>query len=211
MSAASRSVNRPRSAVLPAAESLTAELDALTRLDLAGLRIQYRNRTGRIAPTRISRPLLLHMLAYRIQAEVFGDLGRDTRRMLDRSGSAPVADSEQPGSPRPVIAEAPARLRAGTLLRREWQDRMERVMVLDEGFAWNGTTFSSLSAVALAITGTKWNGYRFFGLRDQKTVAAPKDDHAPAALRSAPAKARVASTRSRVERSRNGPAVAGRP
>jgi hypothetical protein len=45
---------------------------------------------------------------------------------------------------------------------REWQGRIERVMALDEGFAWNGKTYASLSAVAFAVTGTKWNGHRFF-------------------------------------------------
>jgi hypothetical protein len=55
-------------------------------------------------------------------------------------------------------------LNPGSLLVREWKGRLERVMVLEEGFAWNGTTYPSLSMVAKAITGTSWNGHRFFGL-----------------------------------------------
>jgi hypothetical protein len=51
---------------------------------------------------------------------------------------------------------------------REWNGRAQRVMVIADGFAWNGTTFGSLSEVAFAITGTRWNGPRFFGLRDKK-------------------------------------------
>jgi Protein of unknown function (DUF2924) len=51
---------------------------------------------------------------------------------------------------------------------REWEGASHRVMVMAEGFAWNGTTYASLSQVARAITGTRWNGPRFFGLRDQK-------------------------------------------
>jgi hypothetical protein len=54
---------------------------------------------------------------------------------------------------------------------REWTGRLERVMILEEGFAWNGQTFSSLSQIAKAMTGTNWNGHRFFGLRQGKTAA----------------------------------------
>jgi len=57
------------------------------------------------------------------------------------------------------------KLRAGALLAREWKGRLEHVMVLDQGFAWNGETYGSLSQVAKAMTGTSWNGHRFFGLR----------------------------------------------
>jgi hypothetical protein len=62
-------------------------------------------------------------------------------------------------------------LKAGALLVREWKGRLERVMILEEGFAWNGQTFGSLSQIAKAITGTNWNGHRFFGLRQGKTPA----------------------------------------
>ena len=65
-----------------------------------------------------------------------------------------------------------SRLKAGALLVREWKGRLERVMILREGFAWNGQTFGSLSQIAKAMTGTKWNGHRFFGLRQGKTAAA---------------------------------------
>src|SRR5262249_19874720 len=60
-----------------------------------------------------------------------------------------------------------ADLKSGTLLLREWKGRGHRVMVVDEGFAWNGKTYDSLSKIACAITGTRWNGPRFFGLRDK--------------------------------------------
>jgi len=63
-------------------------------------------------------------------------------------------------------------LRAGALLVREWNGKLERVMILEDGFAWNGQTFGSLSQVAKAMTGTSWNGHRFFGLRQGKIVAA---------------------------------------
>ena len=58
-------------------------------------------------------------------------------------------------------------LTPGTVLVREWDRQSHRVMVLADGFAWNGRTYDSLTKVAFAITGTKWNGPRFFGLRDR--------------------------------------------
>jgi hypothetical protein len=60
-----------------------------------------------------------------------------------------------------------ADVRPGTMLAREWNGRMQRVAVLADGFAWNGKTYPSLSKIAQAITGTRWNGPRFFGLRDK--------------------------------------------
>ena len=54
---------------------------------------------------------------------------------------------------------------AGSLLTREWNGKLERVMVLEKGFAWNGKSYGSLSQIAKAMTGTSWNGHRFFGLR----------------------------------------------
>jgi len=154
MQAESRN-DKQQPALRPAPVSaLSAELAALEKLPLDELRIQWRNHFGRAAP-RLPRGLLLRLLAYRIQADVFGDLDRAAVRLLDRL----ARDRTDGPIRRPV-------LKPGTQLAREWQGRLERVTVLEEGFAWNATTYSSLSAVAFAITGTKWNGYRFFGLRD---------------------------------------------
>ena len=115
------------------------------------------------------------MLAYRVQADALGDLRPDTRRLLARiaetgtgapnaedADGTPVAGSTEAARPSaPVHRPAPPR---GTVLVREWQGTMERVSVVGEGYSWRDRTYPSLSAVALAITGTKWNGRRFFGL-----------------------------------------------
>ena len=63
-------------------------------------------------------------------------------------------------------------LTPGTVLMREWNDQPQRVMVMADGFSWNGKSYGSLSEVAFAITGTRWNGPQFFGLRDKKGQAA---------------------------------------
>ncbi len=116
---------------------------------------------------------LLRVLAYRMQSDAYGDLSRGTRRMLDRLW--PVTGDGAEGARTSVAPPTAAQwsLKSGTLLSREWQGRMERVMVLDDGFAWNGAAYASLSAVALAISGTKWNGYRFFGLRNGRAGPVP--------------------------------------
>jgi hypothetical protein len=152
-----------------------AELEALEGHGLDELRLQWRNRWGRLAPAHLSRGLLFRLMAYRIQVEAFGDLDRQAARMLDRlaaqktedraSGPTAAADASNPSTSSPSKtkgSESPLVLKPGTLLTREWQSRIERVMALNEGFAWNGKTYASLSAVAFAITGVKWNGHRFF-------------------------------------------------
>jgi hypothetical protein len=95
--------------------------------------------------------LLRLILAWRIQAEAFGGLDRETRRRVKRQG--------------PIEAEGLS-LGPGARLRREWQGRIVEVEVEASGFRWEGTLYPSLSAVATAIAGTRWNGPRFFGLRE---------------------------------------------
>jgi hypothetical protein len=155
-------------------KQVDSELEALEGLGLDELRLQWRNRWGRLAPAHLSRALLFRLMAYRIQVDAFGDLDRQTAKMLDRlaatetqdrASGAPGADTSDPSTPSPSKAkrsESPLVLKPGALLTREWQGRIERIMALKEGFAWNGKTYASLSAVAFGITGVKWNGHRFF-------------------------------------------------
>jgi Protein of unknown function (DUF2924) len=117
---------------------------------------------GRQPPPHLPRHLLFRTLAYRLQADRLGDLDDASRRLLDRSDSP-----EKAGERAVTLVRHIAEVRSGTNLGREWNGRLERVAVLAEGFAWNGKTYPSLSQVAFAITGTRWNGPRFFGLRDR--------------------------------------------
>jgi hypothetical protein len=101
-----------------------------------------------------------------MQAATLGDLDKATLRLLRQSKGEGV------GSPngRPFQTRGPRTrdgigLKSGALLVREWNGRLERVMILEKGFAWNGATYRSLSQIAKAMTGTSWNGHRFFGLR----------------------------------------------
>ena len=150
----------------PRAAALANEIAHLRGLDLDGLRARWRSLTGRAAPAHVPRTLLLQVLAYRVQAAALGDLDPVTARVLDRLASQGRSSTR---------AEVPIPdrigIRPGTVLVREWDGTPQRVMVLADGFAWNGTTYQSLSQVARAITGTRWNGPRFFGLRDKKDRA----------------------------------------
>jgi hypothetical protein len=128
---------------------IAAEVGALERLDLEGLRGFWRSRWG--APPRLrSVELLRLMLAWRLQAEALGGLDAETRRQLGRRG--------------PVRAEG-LELGIGATLRRERRGRTVEVTVAADGFRWEGRTYPSLSAAATAIAGTRWNGPRFFGMR----------------------------------------------
>ena len=146
--------------------SVEDEIAHLRGLDLRGLRSRWQSVFGRPAPAHLTRHLLFAVLAYRLQADCFGDLDHATRQVLDRT----VAKEAGPAMAARLASldQKRAKLTPGTVLVREWDRQSQRVMVMADGFAWNGQTFDSLSKVAFAITGTRWNGPRFFGLRDKE-------------------------------------------
>jgi hypothetical protein len=153
----------------PLDASLLSIVANLEGLDLDGLRRQWRAQLGGEPPTHLPRWLLMRGLAYRLQSDAFGGLDKSIRRIL--------RSEKEDGVGAPFDCRAPqtregVSLRVGALLVREWKGQLERVMILEEGFAWNGQTFGSLSQIAKAMTGTNWNGHRFFGLRQGKTPAA---------------------------------------
>lgn len=141
------------------------EIAHLRGLDLKGLRTRWHGTFRKQAPAHLPRHLLFGLLAYRLQADRLGDLDHDILKMLDRieAGDMPETVSQRLIG----LDQRRASPTPGTVLVREWNDTPQRVMVLAGGFAWNGQTFDSLSKVAFAITGTKWNGPRFFGLRER--------------------------------------------
>jgi Protein of unknown function (DUF2924) len=145
--------------------SVENEIEHLRGLDLKGLRARWQSVFQTRAPAHLTRHLLFAIIAYRIQADRFGGLDHETTQVLDRTDPK---DTGAAMSARLVsFDQKRTELTPGTVLVREWDRRSQRVMVMADGFAWNGHTYDSLSKVAFAITGTKWNGPRFFGLRDK--------------------------------------------
>lgn len=130
---------------------VTAEVRALEGLGLEPLRDEWRRRYGP-PPALRSPKLLAHMLAWRIQSEAFGGLDRWTRAALLAPASRDKAPELQPGM----------------RLEREWKGIRHIVLITPEGFRWRDATYRSLTQVAGAITGGKWNGPRFFGLREAR-------------------------------------------
>jgi len=145
---------------------INVDIAHLRYLDIKALRSRWRISFGRDAPPQLARHLLFASLAYRLQTEVMGDLDAETVRFLEKIELAP---SKKAAVPLTQAFEQRRRdLFPGTVLSRQWGGQHHRVMVLEGGFAWEGRTYSSLSEIAKSITGTKWNGPRFFGLRDNK-------------------------------------------
>jgi hypothetical protein len=147
----------PAKSADPAVE---AELDRLTIMPIAQLRVRYRELFRADPPQAFGPDLLRRSVAHRIQEKAYGGLSRSTQRLLDQ---AMKAFSVKPNGK--IVL--PRRIKPGSVLVREWKGRSHRVMVLAEGFAYDGKTFGNLSEIAGLITGTRWNGPRFFGLRSK--------------------------------------------
>jgi hypothetical protein len=126
------------------------QVEAIGVMDLESLRRFWGRRWG-APPSLRSVPIMRMMIAWRIQAEAFGSLDAATRKALDRTGA---------------VAVEGLHLGVGATLSRTWKGRRVEVVIEEDGFRWEGELFASLSAAATAIAGSRWNGPRFFGLRD---------------------------------------------
>ena len=149
---------------LPDRASLDNEIARLRGLDVGQLRARWHTVFRRRAPPHLPRHLLFRILAYRLQADQLGDLDAGSQRLLDRIGSGSLDETAR------LVADlhkSRTELKPGTLLTREWDGHLQQVMVLADGISWNGKTYPSLSKVAFAVTGSRWNGPKFFGLRDK--------------------------------------------
>ena len=134
------------------AAAVEAEIARVGSLSGDALRRRWQSEFGRPLPRSLSVDLLRRMIANRIQEEAFGTLDRATLKLLDgiaRRGGARRGERN---------------LKIGTVLVRDYQGRRHTVTVAPEGFVWEGKPYSSLSAIARTITGTAWNGPRFFAV-----------------------------------------------
>jgi Protein of unknown function (DUF2924) len=145
--------------------TVQSAIDRLADLPLDELKARFRQLKGVPLPKFMRRGLMTQAVAHAIREAAFGGLDRETQRRLDQLVRQIVPAGEKPP---PAVVR---RIKAGTRLLREWQGRVHEVMVAREGFVWQGATYRSLSQIARHITGTRWNGWVFFGLK--KTGAGP--------------------------------------
>lgn len=143
-----------------AAGDLSRDLAALPGLPLDALKERWQALYGNPSPARLGRTLIMRGIAYRLQEQVLGCLRPATRRRLARA-------AEEIGVGRAPSPATPA-IKPGTRLLREWQGVVHEVIVLENGVQYRGETWNSLSAVAREITGTRWSGPLFFGLRERR-------------------------------------------
>jgi hypothetical protein len=139
-------------------DALTTEIAGLSKASITDLRERWKTLYGKEPSGHIGRSFLIRAIAYRLQEKAFGGLKPSTRRLLARVAEE-AATGSSPKSPPIRKAET------GTILVREWQGAAHRVTVLGDGVSFNGKRYRSLSEVAREITGSRWSGPRFFGLR----------------------------------------------
>src|SRR6266481_350909 len=153
-------VVQPTAPAQPPDPAVEDELDRLATMPIAQLRVRYRQVFRTDPPKAFGPDLLRRSIAYRIQEKAYGGLSRPAQRLLDQMMKAFAA------KPNGKIV-LPRRIKPGSVLVREWKGKSHRVMVLAGGFSYDGETYTNLSEIAVLITGTRWNGPRFFGLRSK--------------------------------------------
>lgn len=136
-------------------------IDRLGTMSLAELRATWTERLGGNPPKLRTRDLLALALAYRLQVRTHGDLPGATKRKMAELARRFTEDRSYTPVPGPV-------LKSGSSLIKEWRGVRHEVRVLEQGFSYQGERFGSLSEVAQRITGTKWNGMVFFGLKARR-------------------------------------------
>ena len=151
------------------AAAVEAEIGRVRSLSPDALRRRWQALFGRSPPGSLSPDLLRRMMAARIQEQAFGTLDGATLKLLDGLARQ---ERSRPGE---------RNLKPGTVLVRDYQGRRHTVTVEREGYVWEGKSFSSLSAIARAITGTAWSGPRFFALKPSPAARSGMAERAKAA------------------------------
>jgi hypothetical protein len=149
-----------------AASDLTAarvlvQIRALERLSAGELRARWTAAYGAPSPPRWNRALLIRGLAHRLQEKALGGLAPALRQHLADLAARLERDPE-------TALSVPRRIKPGTRLIRAWRGERHQVTVLEHGFEYRGERHGSLSAIARAITGTRWSGPAFFGLKTRR-------------------------------------------
>jgi hypothetical protein len=155
----------------PLSDEQNAEIERqladLLRRPIKQLRTQWRNLFRRDPPVSFGRDLLRRSIAYRIQEQAYGGLNLENRRTID------LLVRKLRENPKETL-ELPRRIKTGSELVRTWNGTCHHVIVGEQGYVYADETYKTLSEIARKITGTRWNGPRFFGLRNPKAEDTPK-------------------------------------
>lgn len=144
----------------------------LSRAPLLQLRQRWKVVFRAEPPAAFGPDLLRRSIAQRLQEQHYGGLSASVQRQLNQIVKVLAS---KPGG----VDHLPKRIKSGAVLVRTWKDKSHRVMVLDDGFVFEGRTYTSLSEIAREITGTRWNGPKFFGLRTAKPIGPGREDESP--------------------------------
>ncbi len=143
--------------------SRSADLVRLAAAQIVSLRDQYQLLFAKEPPSAFGPDLLRRTIAHRLQEKEQGGLPRTAQRTLDQLVEEFIRQPK-------AALTVPRRIKPGSELVRTWKGAAYRVRVSPDGFTYDGRTYASLSEIASLITGTRWNGPRFFGLRDQESA-----------------------------------------
>ena len=146
-------------------DTLEVEIAALPKMNLTQLQAKWRRALKKAPPPHIRKPLLVPLLAYKLQEQAYGGLKPDVKRRLRELAAGFHRDPRKMGAQ----CTDPLRIKSGTRLIRQWEGRTHHVTVGEAGFEYNGERYKSLSAIARLITGTRWSGPLFFGLKGHRS------------------------------------------
>jgi Protein of unknown function (DUF2924) len=167
--------------------AVAAEIECVRSLSGYALRRRWQAVFARSVPEHLTADLLRRMIANRIQEEAFGTLDRAAVKFLDGLAGR--------------TSQPERNLKIGTVLVRDYRGRRHTVTVERDGYVWEGQPYSSLSAIARAITGTAWSGPRFFALTPRTSAAPPATESQSSA----------GARRSRPANPTTGPLIASKP
>jgi hypothetical protein len=144
--------------------ALEEEIASLPALSKADLLTRWRERLKQAPPSHLNKPILVPLLAYRLQEQAFGGLKPAYKRRLRELAESFERNPHRP--PKTVLSSA--RIKPGTRLIRQWDGQTHQVTVAEAGFEYKGERYKSLSEIARLITGTRWSGPLFFGLKQSQ-------------------------------------------
>ena len=144
--------------------TLADEITELPKLSRAQLRTKWRSVLKKEPPTHLRKQLLVPLLAYNMQEQAYGGLRPEVKRRPRDLADSFESNPKQAGAKHQI----PLRMKQGTRLIRQWQGETHHVTVCDQAFEYDGKKYSSLSEIARLITGTRWSGPLFFGIKQTK-------------------------------------------